>query len=83
MRSIPVFSDQLKFAKIASYESEEAMKKNRHSYEQIARVLRDADKDPVLEVPKRHGVSEQSIYGWRKRFFGMAVDDVKELQSLT
>ena len=35
------------------------------------------------EVAKRHGVSERSIYGWPKRFSGMAADDVKELKNLT
>jgi putative transposase len=59
------------------------MKKNRYSDEQIVRILREADKDPVPEVAKRHGVSEQSIYGWRKRFASMAVDEVRELKNLT
>ena len=59
------------------------MKKNRYSDEKIVRILREADKDPVPEVAKRHGVSEQSIYAWRKRFAGMAVDEVKELKNLT
>ena len=58
------------------------MKKSRYSDEQIVRILRETDKDSVAEVAKRHGVSEQSIYGWRQRFSGMAVDDVKEMKSL-
>jgi putative transposase len=59
------------------------MKKNRYSDEQIVRILREADKDPLPEVAKRHGISEQSIYGWRKRFASMAVDEVRELKNLT
>jgi putative transposase len=59
---------------IAPCDSEGTMKKSRHSNKQIVRILRDADKDPVPEVSKRHGVSEQSIYGWRKRFSGMSAN---------
>lgn len=59
------------------------MKKSRYSDEQIVRILREADKTPIAEVAKRHGVSEQSIYGWRKRFGNMGGDDVKQLKVLT
>jgi transposase-like protein len=52
------------------------MKKSRYSDEQIVRILREADKGPIAEVAKRHGVSEQSIYSWRKRFGEMNADDV-------
>lgn len=31
-------------------------------------ILREADKAPVAEVAKKHGVSEQTIYTWRKHF---------------
>ena len=50
------------------------MKKSRYNEEQIVRILREADKVPIAEVAKRHGVSEQSIYGWRKRFGDMGSD---------
>jgi putative transposase len=53
------------------------MKKARYSDEQIVRILREADQVPIGEVSKRHGVSEASIYAWRKRFLGMGVDEVK------
>ena len=58
------------------------MKKSRLNDEQIVRILREADRESVADVAKRHGVSEQSIYGWRKRYGEMASDDVKRLKSL-
>lgn len=58
------------------------MKKTRYSDEQIVRILREADQGTTSEVAKRHGVSEASIYVWRKRFLGMGVDEVKHLRAL-
>jgi len=58
------------------------MKKSRYSEEQIVRILRETDKEPVAEVAKRHGVSEQSIYGWRKRYGEFNVDEVRRLKDL-
>lgn len=58
------------------------MKKSRFSDEQIVKILRETDKDPVSEVAKRHAVSEQTIYVWRRRFGEMAGSDVKRLKDL-
>jgi len=33
----------------------------------MVKILREADKTPVAEVAKKHGVAEQTIYIWRPR----------------
>jgi putative transposase len=58
------------------------MKKNRFTEEQMAKILREADRDSVSEVAKRHSVSEVTIYAWRKRFGKLEPADVKRLRHL-
>lgn len=58
------------------------MKKRRYSDEQIVRILREADQMPVTQAAKRNGVSEATIYIWRKRFGEMEVNDVRHLKQL-
>ena len=58
------------------------MKKGRFSEEQMVAILREADRSPVAQVAKKHGISEQTIYTWRQRFAGMSADDVKRLRLL-
>ena len=58
------------------------MKKTRYSDEQIVRILRETDKDTIAEVARRHGVSEASIYAWRKKFGAMETDEVRRLKAL-
>jgi putative transposase len=67
---------------MASNSREEVMRKRRFSEEQMVKILREADKAPVAEVSKKHGVSEQTIYTWRKRFGAMNADEVKRLRQL-
>jgi putative transposase len=58
------------------------MKKSRFTEVQIVSMLREADRTSVSAVAKEHGVSEQTLYTWRKRFGAMETNDVKRLRQL-
>ena len=58
------------------------MRKSRLNEDQMVKILREADKTPVAEVAKRHGIAEQTIYVWRQRFGRLEPADVKRLRQL-
>ncbi len=67
---------------MAPTDKEGVMKKGRFSEEKMVQILREADRDAIGEVAKRHGVCEQTIYNWRKHFGTMDGAGVKKLREL-
>jgi putative transposase len=59
------------------------MPRKGHSNEEILHALHQVEAgDTVAEVCRRLGVSEQTLYRWKKQFAGLGVQELRELRSL-
>ncbi len=45
-------------------------------------MLQEAEKTSVAAVAKKHGLSPETVYKWRRNFGGMDVADTKRLKKL-
>jgi len=60
-----------------------AMKKTRFSSGQIVKVLKEFEGGtPIGDVCRAHGISQGTLYNWRKKYGGMEAADLKRLKAL-
>ena len=59
------------------------MKRGRFSEEQIIAILKEHEAGlPVVDLCRKHGVSDASIYKWKARYGGMDVSEARRLKTL-
>lgn len=59
------------------------MRKTRFTDEQKLAILAEAERGgKIAELIRRHGISRETFYRWRKHYGGMQVSDAKRLRAL-
>ena len=57
------------------------MARKGHSEEEILRVLREAESgETVVEVCRKHGMSQQTFYLWKKNYAGLGLSELPSLR---
>ena len=57
--------------------------KKRFTEEQIIRILQEAESGmKVMDVCRKHGISDATYYNWKSKYGGMTVSDAKKLKAL-
>lgn len=59
------------------------MKKTRFNEEQIIAVLKEQEAGmKVVDLCRKHGISEQTFHNWKKKFGGFTVRELRRMREL-
>ena len=58
------------------------MPRKGHGEEKIVYALRQAEGEKVGDICREMGVSPQAFYSWKRKYAGLALNDLRELRQL-
>jgi len=59
------------------------MKKSKFSPNQIVKILNEYEAGKTaVEVSREYGISQATLYNWKKKYGGMEASDLKKLKAL-
>ena len=59
------------------------MKKSRFTETQIVAILKSADAGlKVIDLCRKHGISEATYYNWKSKYGGLEASDVRRMKEL-
>lgn len=59
------------------------MKKSKFTESQIVAILKEADSGiKVIDVCRKHGISQPTYYNWKSKYGGLGVSELKRIKEL-